>query len=343
MVYINENRIITNDEWNNIILKLGVKEKLIAAKRVVIKPNFAAGTYVNLKSHVMTDRELLRSTIEFIHSVNQNTKIYIAEADSTGYGYAFLKFEHLDLPQSLNLPEDILAKIFLLDMSRDRLERIEDKSFIRYINIDSQLWLSTTLINADFVINLSNLKTHTVTGYTGACKNLFGCLPDVEKYHNHPFIHQTIHDLVLAIKPDLCVVDAFYGMEKNGPVQGVDIDTGYRVFSNDPIEADIYATTTIGYNPRDVKYLRLLCKTSGRNFDTEAKLVKKYHKATKFVRIMNGTGLLIQRIGLAVENFGHRIHTCHNIVNLVITIARPMLLKLFGYKRLKAWKRKLLK
>ena len=343
MIYINKSRVITREEWGIIIDQLGVADKLRNASTVVIKPNFAAGTYVDPQTHVMTDQDLLRSTIEFVHAENKTADIFIAESDSTGYGFAFLKFEHLELPGSLNLSDEAGEKVRLLDMSRDRLERVEDKRFRRYVNVDSQLWLSKTLVESGFTIDLSNLKTHTVTGYTGACKNLFGCLPDFEKYHNHPYIHKTIHDLVIAIHPDLCVVDAFYGMEKNGPVQGIDVDTGYRVFSNDPVEADIYAATTIGYNPKNVKYIRLLCKTQCRNFETDAKLVKKYQRAGVFVRTMNTIGLFIQRCGHGIETFGQRIHTCHNFLNLCITIARPILLKLFDYEKLKEMKRKIIK
>lgn len=343
MIYINRNRAISYEEWIQIVKELGLFTKLQNARSVVIKPNFAAGTYVDPTTHVMTDQELLHSAIEFVHTLNPESLIYIAESDSTGYGYAFLKFEHLELPQSLHLSASAEKKVSLLDMSRDRLLHVEDKRFIRYVNIDSQLWLSKTLREADFIINLSNLKTHTVTGYTGACKNLFGCLSDAEKYHNHPFIHQTIHDLVLAIQPDLNVVDAFYGMERNGPVQGIDVDTGYRVFSNDPLEADIYAATTIGYQTKKVKYLRLLSKTLDKTTESDATLIKEYQKASGFVRTMNAVGLGIQRVGIDVETFGHRIHTCHNVVNLCITIARPVLLRLFDYEKLKAWKRKLFK
>lgn len=343
MIYTNRKRFISKEEWIRIIETLGLREKMLTAQKIVIKPNFAAGTYVESKTHVMTDQKLLCSTIEFVHNLNPEAMIYIAEADSTGYGYAFLKFEHLKLPQGLHLSESAGEKVGLLDMSRDRMVHVEDKRFIRYVNIDSQLWLSKTLLEADFIINLSNLKTHTVTGYTGACKNLFGCLPDAEKYHNHPFIHQTIHDLVLAIKPDLNVVDAFYGMERNGPVQGIDVDSGYRVCSSDPVEADIYAATTIGYQPKKVKYLRLLSKTLGRTMETDSVMVKKYQKASGFVRVMNSIGLAIQRFGLSIETFGHRIHTCHNLVDLCIMIVRPVLLRVFDYEKLKAWKRKLLK
>ena len=229
MLYINNKREIDVKEWSDIIETLGLTEKLMTAKCIVIKPNFAAGTYVDPKTHVISDLDLLRSIIEYFAIVNENAKIYIAEGDSTGYGFAYLKFEHLNLPESLGLTEKALQQVELLDLSRDRLQRVESENLKRYISIDRQLWLSEILLNADLKVNLSNLKTHAVTGYTGACKNLFGCLPDLEKYHNHPYIHEVIHDLVLAIRPDLNVIDAFYGMEKNGPVQGIDIDTGCSI------------------------------------------------------------------------------------------------------------------
>lgn len=323
--------------------ELGLNERLTNAKTIVIKPNLAAGTYVDPKNHVISDMDLLKSTIEFFHEANPDAIIYIAESDSTGYGFAFLKFEHLNLPACLDLKPEVSNQVKLLDMTRDRLEKVEDDKLILYTTVDRQLWLSQTLLQADFTVSLSNLKTHAVTGYTGACKNLFGCLPDFDKSVNHPRIHKVIHDLVIGINPDLNVVDAFYGMEKNGPVQGIDIDSGYRVFSDDAIEADIYASKSIGYPTKRVGYLKLLSKTYGLSLDSSAEVVRQYQKPGAFLRAMNGLGLGIQGCGQAIASFGHRIHSCPTPVVLGITIVRPILLKLFDYEKLKAWKRKILK
>lgn len=343
MLYMNKNRNISTQEWDNIFEKLNLKEKLSVSKTIVIKPNFAAGTYVDPKTHVITNLELLSSAIEYFVTVNKDAKIYIAESDSTGYGFAYLKFKHLKLPESLGLSKIAQKQVELLDLSRDTLQKYESRKLKRYTSIDRQLWLSETLMNADLKVNLSNLKTHAVTGYTGACKNLFGCLPDMEKYHNHPYIHEVIHDLVLAIKPDLNVIDAFYGMEKNGPVQGIDVDTGYRIFSNNAIEADIYASSSIGYSPKKVKYIKLLCKTSKIDIKSQSKVITAYKKPGMFLRVMNKIGLVIQKFGLHLETFGHRIHSCPTFMILIITIVRPILLKIFDYEKLKKWKRKVLK
>lgn len=343
MLYINKNQMISNEEWNRIFNEMGLLPKLQSARSIIVKPNFAAGTYVDPKTHVISDIGLLKSIIEYMSTVNSEAVINIAEADSTGYGFAYLKFVHLKLPGSLGLSKRAENRVNLLDLSRDHLRKCNSPLFKRYVSVDRQLWLSETLLDADLIVNLSNLKTHSVTGYTGACKNLFGCLPDAEKYHNHPYIHYVIHDLALAIHPHLNIVDAFYGMEKNGPVQGVDVNSGYRVISDSPIEADIYASSTIGLNPKSIKYIRLLMGSCDIGIDEVPVVMKKYKKPALFLRMMNSVGLFIQRVGLSVEAFGHRIHGCPTPLILAITIFRPLALKLFDYEQLKAWKRKIIK
>lgn len=331
--------MISIEEWWSIIDTLGLHERLTNAKTIVIKPNLAAGTYVSPENHVISDLQLLKSTIEFVHVANKKAIIYIAESDSTGFGFAYLKFDHLNLPQCLELPAETEDCIRLLDLSRDRLIRVENADFKLYTTVDRQLWLSETLIRSGFTISLSNLKTHAVTGYTGACKNLFGCLPDSDKSVNHPRIHKVIHDLVIAIEPDLSVVDAFYGMERNGPVQGVDVDAGYRVFSDSSLEADVYSALSIGYPPKRIGYLARLIKTKDMAICTTPKVTNQYRRPTKFLRAMNVIGLTCQGCGQGIAAFGHRIHSCTTPANLAITVVRPALLKLFDYETLRELKR----
>ena len=87
----------------------------------------------------------------------------------------------------------------------------------------------------------------------------------------------------------------------------------------------------------------MLCKTNGVSIDNQTNVIKAYKKPGAFLRVMNGIGLAIQKLGLHLETFGHNIHSCPTPVILAITIARPVLLKLFDYEKLKAWKRKILK
>ena len=308
MIYLNENRIITAEEWQEITDCLNLRKKIDGAKTIVIKPNFTAGAYADSKTHANSDLFLLRSCILFLAGENPHATIYIGEADTLGYGFAYLKFEHLGLPESLNLPGPVAERVRLLDLTRDRLVRVKDKKLKFYTSGERQLFLSRTLMEADFRISLSNLKTHDITGYTGACKNLFGCLPDFNKSVYHPYLSKVVHDLVVAVQPDLSIVDAFYGMEKDGPIQGDDVDLGFRVISDNAAEADLYAVKTVAFPAEDVGYLRLLYQTCGISLDPDVKIIRKFAGPGFFLRAKNALGLNIQRGGQAIAAFGHRLY-----------------------------------
>lgn len=340
MIEIRQERTLDAQVWKETLEKLGLFEKLQNAKTVVLKPNFAAGTKVSPERHVCTNLEFIGNVAALCREVNPTARIFVAEGDSTGDGFAYLKFEHFGLPASVD-PNGANG-VETLDLSRDKLQHVEDKRLL-YFNQTENLWLSEQLLNADFVVSLSNLKTHTVTLYTGACKNLFGTLPASNKSVYHPHIHQVVHDVTLAIKPDLNVVDAFYGMEKNGPVGGNDVDGGFRIFSDSALEADCYGAAAIGIKPNQVPYLKMLAKDLGMpKIDQE--LVKKYRfKAaypTKFVRFSNAIGLWVQRQGGAIAHAGHRVHIARNPVLFAYALFRPLIVKVVGLKKIKSMKGK---
>ena len=163
MIYLNENRIITAEEWQEITACLNLRKKIDGAKTIVIKPNFTAGTNAGPKTHANSDLSLLRSCVLFLAGENPHATIYIGESDTLGYCFAYLKFEHLGLPESLNLPAPVAERVRLLDLTRDRLVRVENKNLRFYTSYGRQLFLSRTLMDADLRISLSNLKTHDIT------------------------------------------------------------------------------------------------------------------------------------------------------------------------------------
>lgn len=79
------------------------------------------------------------------------------------------------------------------------------------------------IIEADKIINVPKIKTHVMTIYTGAVKNLFGIVPGNYKAQYHlkfgdirDFSDMLI-DLCQFAKPVLTVMDAVIGMEGYGP------------------------------------------------------------------------------------------------------------------------------
>lgn len=116
---------------------------------------------------------------------------------------------------------------------------------------------------ADVIINLPKLKTHGLTAYTGAVKNLFGCIVGLEKAQFHLRLQtreafsEMLLDLAKAIGPALTIVDGIVAMEGNGPRGGDPREVGVLIASTDPVAADLAAVRVIGLDPRQVPTLRL--------------------------------------------------------------------------------------
>ncbi|MGB7295334.1 MAG: DUF362 domain-containing protein, partial [Candidatus Aminicenantales bacterium] len=75
------------------------------------------------------------------------------------------------------------------------------------------------VLEADAVVNLPKLKTHSFTAFTGAVKNMSGIIPSglrLEYHRRFPrndVFSQMLVDVFSAAPPSLTVMDAVVGME----------------------------------------------------------------------------------------------------------------------------------
>ena len=119
------------------------------------------------------------------------------------------------------------------------------------------------IIDADVIINLPKLKTHSFTLFTGAIKNLFGCVPGFSKakYHGlapHPAeFSKSLVDIFEIVKPKLHIMDAVTGMEGKGPENGEKRQLGAIMASVDAVALDAVASASIGYKSFDIETTRI--------------------------------------------------------------------------------------
>lgn len=113
--------------------------------------------------------------------------------------------------------------------------------------ITETMYLAKPLFDADLVINLPKMKTHSMTMYTGAVKNLYGCIPGLKKgeYHrlapNPKDFGRVIADVHLAAKASLHIMDGITAMEGEGPASGNPYPAGKILVSTDPLALDVTA------------------------------------------------------------------------------------------------------
>ncbi len=121
--------------------------------------------------------------------------------------------------------------------------------------------IALPVLEADAIITVPKVKTHVLTGLTGAVKNLYGTVPGLQKTRFHKMYPypQDFARLLVAIyrrvKPVLAVADGVVGMEGNGPSAGAPVKLGFLGASADALALDVVLCRTLGLDPRNVAHL----------------------------------------------------------------------------------------
>jgi uncharacterized protein (DUF362 family) len=123
------------------------------------------------------------------------------------------------------------------------------------------MYLAKPIFDADVVINLPKLKTHSAGIYTGAVKNVFGCIPGLKKaaYHkmapNQEDLGEIIADIHKASAFRLHIMDGITAMQGEGPTAG-DVYQGNKILiSSDPLALDTVAIGMLDLKIEDVPIL----------------------------------------------------------------------------------------
>ncbi len=112
--------------------------------------------------------------------------------------------------------------------------------------------VSREILDADLVINLPRLKTHSLTAYTGAVKNMFGIVVgngkvNIHRHFPHPVNFSKAMADVCAIRPpELSILDGIMAMEGNGPNAGSLRKVGKVLAATDPVALDAVGAGMMG-------------------------------------------------------------------------------------------------
>lgn len=111
---------------------------------------------------------------------------------------------------------------------------------------------------ADAVINLPKLKTHGLTGYSGAVKNLYGCMAGLTKAQHHAVFPKKedfadmLMDIERTVRPVLHIMDGILAMEGAGPTTGIPRWANILAASADPYALDAVCVHIAGLPIHDM-------------------------------------------------------------------------------------------
>lgn len=118
-------------------------------------------------------------------------------------------------------------------------------------------------LNADKIIAMPKLKTHSFQYMTLACKVMYGIVPGLTKVKYHALFPgragfaDMLLDIYLLLKPCLIIMDGILGMEGEGPGGGGDpVELGLAIASEDAVAMDISVCRMIGIEPVGIPVLK---------------------------------------------------------------------------------------
>jgi len=232
------------------LLKEAVKDSNLRGKRkIYIKPNLSHPEYL---PGVVTSPEL---TSELIGLLRDGANEVIV-GESTGYNYpCWNAFDKTGMQKAvqkvggtvINLSEDKVVEVKFPDANGTPLKH---------------LFLPKTILDADAVVDLPLMKTHEFMAYSGAIKNLFGCIPSNRRIYLHPYLPEVFYRLYTLFKPQLTIMDARIGIEGNGPTKGKPVKMDLMLTGTDALAVDIISAQVMGLNWINT-YLNYIAQKTG--------------------------------------------------------------------------------
>ena len=205
--------------------KLNVEEKIQNKNKVFIKPNIFCPEPSNTGATV--DLDVLAGVIDFF--VERGKQVKVGEAGANQYDHEKL-FRQLGLYEFCAKHE---AEFINLNSCKFGEEEFNIKGKSR------KFLVPIPVLTADFFVNVPKYKTHSSTRVSLAMKNLYGLLPDKEKWTGHALgLNETLVELNRVVRSDLVLTDSIVAMQGFGPTMGVPVVKNLLMASNNAVIHD---------------------------------------------------------------------------------------------------------
>lgn len=220
----------------------------LGGKRVLLKPNLLAKH--TPERAVTTHPAMVRAVIR---AVRRRGAASITVADSPGGVY------------NPGILRSLYKVSGLTDVCREEGAALYTDCKSREVPAKGQMVKQFTLLepvlDCDVIINLPKLKTHMMTGLSAATKNLFGCIPGLQKAEWHMRFPDKerfggmLVDLLCTVKPGFAILDGILAQEGDGPAGGTPRMVGIVAAAEDHLQMDLALCRMLGIRPKDVPYL----------------------------------------------------------------------------------------
>lgn len=270
-------------------------EKYVKGKNLVLKVNVV---WDKIYPSCTTTPMVIEGILKTIRSSKkaQPKTITIADTDTAAIVRADLSFKIQGIE---NMAKKYEATVVNLSQTEFR-----DVSFSKALVLH-RMRISKVLLDADTIITVPVLKTHSYSNMTGALKNQWGCIHDL-RHNFHMVLHQAIADVNNFFKKKItfAVMDGLFGMEGQGPKTGNPRKIGYIFASPDRVSLDTVAAKVMGLDPKKIKHIAFAEKVGVGSMQTRIvgdKLPLFHFVPADRSNIVMGTEMWLRHLGPKME------------------------------------------
>lgn len=243
------------DRVYNSLIKLlrGIEFNAPRNKKILLKPNIIAQNTPDQAT--TTHPAVVDAVCRFF--TEHNCRISIGDSSAFYQGGGTLR--GLETSGIAAVARKYGAHIVPFETTR--LRKITSQEYL------NPLYVTEAVFEHDLVVNLPKLKLHRLARYSGAIKNMYGCVVGGSKQLYHTFYQHSSNyqeiwgkplvDVYEAVTPRLSIMDAVIGLDKNGPAaNGEPRFTGLLLASANGPALDVVACKIIGFDPYWVPAVR---------------------------------------------------------------------------------------
>jgi uncharacterized protein (DUF362 family) len=245
-----ERFIYSNIDLKPLLSPLGgIKNYIKPGEKVLIKVNLLNASIP--EKAVVTHPNLIKSVVKEVLEVGGIP--YIGDSPSGQFS-----------KRRLN---KVYKRAGLIELSNELGVELNYNTSSTKMNIPNGIRLKKAPIcdfvsNADKIIALPKLKTHSFMIMTLATKIMYGAIPGLTKarYHSIFFKKDSFADMLLDIltivQPDLIIMDGIIGMEGDGPFSGKPIELNLLLASENSVAIDLAICKILDINPIGIPTLK---------------------------------------------------------------------------------------
>ncbi len=233
------------NEIYNCVIKIfdyfgGAARIFARGDKVLVKPNLLFARRSG--EHVTTHPQVVNAVCRILKDIGCGITI----GDSPGYSSAIAVAKKCGIYDSV---KKMGVNFVNFEKSAEIKISAENRIFKKFE-------VAREIIQADKIVNLAKLKSHGQMLLTMSVKNTFGAVVGLLKPQWHfkagvdaDFFARMLLELNLAIAPAFSILDGVYGMEGNGPSNGVPRKLNILAGGTNCIAIDTVASALLGVSP----------------------------------------------------------------------------------------------